>query len=136
MPCDTATPRHRDTAAYEIPNQYVRVLRWMEIPSQQLLKMDEPPHKLLMGLHNKKNAYDLNIPTGTHSEAEWRGILSATLAVRGYGIEECKFYYPQLYYGYWVPFAVPSDEWPDQLSQEEVAKIKRLRDGPLYPPKP
>ena len=132
----SAAVREKDTTAYEIPNQYIRVLRWLDIPGQELLEMDEPPHELLRRMYDKKYAYNSNIPTGTHSEAEWWGILNATLMGRGYGIDECKFYYPQLYYGYWVPFAVPSDEWPDQLSEEEVTEIERLREGPLYLPRP
>ena len=62
--------------------------------------------------------------------------MNAALIGQGYGIDECKFYYPQLYYGYWVPFAEPSDDPPKQLSQEEVTEIERLREGPLYLPKP
>ena len=134
--------RHSDTAAYETPNQYVRVLRWMEIPGQQLLKMDEPPFKLLRHLSDKPWAYSTNIGDGETEhpdfDIQWTGIVGATIASRDfeYGMKPCAFYYPQLFYGYWVPFAVPSDEWPDQLSKEEVAEIERLRDGLLYLPKP
>ena len=138
--------RHSDTAAYETPNQYVRVLRWMEIPSQKLLEMDEPPFELLRNLSDKPWAYSTSIDDGKPEDPDfdiqWKGIVRATIAGRDfeYGIKPCAFYYPQLFYGYWVPFAlphtVPSNEWPDQLSKEEVAEIERLRDGPLYLPRP
>ena len=49
--------RHSDTAAYETPNQYVRVLRWMEIPSPKTagdgrtaLRTTEEPQRQTMGL--------------------------------------------------------------------------------------
>ena len=143
----SAAVREKDTAAYEIPNQYVRVLKWLEIPGQELLEMDEPPYELLQRIREKEYALNANIPTktstsglakehGTEFNAKWWGLWNATLAGRGYGINECQHYYPQLYYGYWVPFAVPSDEWPDQLSEEEVTEIERLREGPLYLPRP
>ena len=138
--------RHSDTAGYKTPNQYVRVLRWMEIPSQQLLKMNEPPFKLLRNLSDKPWAYSTSIDDGKPEDPDfdiqWKGIVRATIAGRDfeYGIKPCALYYPQLFYGYWVPFAlpfeVPSNEWPDQLSKEEVTEIERLREGPLYLPRP
>ena len=138
--------RHSDTAAYETPNQYVRVMRWMEIPGQKLLEMDEPPFELLKSLSEKTWAYGTNVTDGGHEDpdfdTQWKGIVGATLSHRNfhYGIEPCAHYYPQLFYGYWVPFTLPStvlsDESLDQLSKEEVAEMERLRDGPLYLPKP
>ena len=56
--------RNDDTAAYEIPNQYVRVLKWLDIPGQQLLEMDEPPFELLRRLSDKPWAYSTNIDDG------------------------------------------------------------------------
>ena len=53
--------RNDHTAAYEIPNQCVRVLKWLDIPGQQLLEMDEPPFKLLRRLSDKPWAYSTNI---------------------------------------------------------------------------
>ena len=134
--------RHSDTAAYKTPNQYVRVLRWMQIPGQQLLKMNEPPFKPLRNLSDKPWTYSTNIDDGKTEDPDfdiqWKGIVGPTIAHRDsdYGIKPCAFYCPQLFYGYWVPFAVPSDESPDQLSEEEVAEFERLREGPLYLPRP
>ena len=116
------------------------------MPSQKLLEMDEPPFELLRNLSDKPWAYSTSIDDGKPEDPDfdiqWKGIVRATIAGRDfeYGIKPCAFYYPQLFYGYWVPFAlphtVPSNEWPDQLSKEEVAEIERLRDGPLYLPRP
>ena len=138
--------RHSDTAGYKTPNQYVRVLRWMEIPGQQLPKMNEPAFKLLRNLSDKPWAYSTSIDDGKPEDPDfdiqWKGIVSATIAGTdfGYGIKPCALYYPQLFYGCWVPFAlpfeVPSNDWPDQLSKEEVTEIERLREGPLYLPRP
>ena len=33
--------------AYEIPNQHVRIMRWMHLTGEELLAMDEPPYELL-----------------------------------------------------------------------------------------
>ena len=46
------------------------------------------------------------------------------------------YFYPQLYYRYWEPFTEHSD-WPTkQLSSHEISEIQRLREGPLYLPRP
>ena len=98
--------RHSDTAAYKTPNQYVQVLRWMEIPGQQLLKMNEPPFKPLRNLSDKPWAYSTSIDDGKPEDLDfdiqWKGIVRATIAGRDfeYGIKPCALYYPQLFYGY------------------------------------
>ena len=35
--------RYHKTAAYDIPNQYVRILRWIHLTGEELLEMDAPP---------------------------------------------------------------------------------------------
>ncbi len=139
--------RNSHHAAYEIPNQYVRVLKWLDTPVQQLLNMDEPPHGLLRRISDREYAYDQNIPSqeqvarlaeqlGTEFNTDWWNLVGATLGHRNGPIRECQIYYPQLYYGYWVPFAEHYDEPPEQLSDEELAEVERLREGPLYLPRP
>ena len=138
--------RYDDTAAYEVPNQYVRLLQWLHTPGRKLLKMDEPPHELLSRLADAPWAYEPNIPSRAQIQQaltkhgsvdpEYWGLLNATLAHRGYRSEACQAYYPQLYYGYWVPFAQRSDKPHQQLSDEELAEVERFREGLLYLPKP
>ena len=96
----------------------------------------------LRRLSDKPWTYSTNIDDGKTEDPDfdiqWKGIVGPTIAHRDfdYGIKPCAFYCPQLFYGYWVPFAVPSDKSPDQLSEEEVAEFERLREGPLYLPTP
>ncbi len=142
-----AAVRYDDTTAYEIPNQYVRLLQWLHTPGRKLLKKDEPPHELLrrIALDPDAAAYarNSNIPerrelsrltelNGPSVTEHW-GLLTA---VHTYGREACRHFYPQLFYGYWVPFTEPSDRPPQQLSEEELAQVEHLREGPLYLPKP
>ena len=58
-----AAVRGGDTAAYDIPNQYVRVLRWMHLTGDEILNMTEPPSELLKRLSDKKYAYNSGIPS-------------------------------------------------------------------------
>ena len=55
--------RYHKTAAYDIPNQYVRILRWIHLTGEELLEMDAPPYELLPRLHDKEYANNPNIPT-------------------------------------------------------------------------
>ena len=123
----SAAVRYDDTTAYEIPNQHVRLLQWLLTPGRKLLKMDEPPHELLRRLARTEHG---------SVEPEYSGLLNATLAHRGYNSKACQHFYPQLFHGYWVPFAQPSDRPPQQLSEEELAQVEHLREGPLYLPRP
>ena len=134
-----AAVQYDDSAAYETPNQYVRVLRWLNTSGSELLAMNDPPYELLKRLSDEPYAYDPNVPTKNGiagSNAEWWNLLSATLAHRSNPTSACLIYYPQLYYGYWVPFTERSDEPPEQLSGEEITEVERLREGPLYLPRP
>ena len=142
-----AAVRYDDTTAYEIPNQYVRLLQWLHTPGRKLLKMDERPRELMRRMAFDPDAVDYagnsNIPerrelsrlTKLHgpSITEHWGLFAA---VGGYGFKACQHFYPQLFHGYWVPFAQPSDQPPQQLSDEELAQVKHLREGPLYLPRP
>ena len=140
-----------DTAAYDIPNQYVRVLRWMHLTGDEILDMADPPYELLKRLHDKEYAYNTNIPStsditnlkaqhGEDFSADWWNIVGATLARDNYRVEACPKYYPQLFYRYWIPFAEPSDDDEQEIPAEIAAKmadqIRRVLEGPLYLPRP
>ena len=133
--------------AYVIPNQYVRVLKWLDIPGKELLAMDEPPYEILKHISDMEYAYDQSIPSkervaqlaeqhGADFDADWWHLVGATLAHRGSGSEPCQLYYPQLFYGYWVPITEPYADPINDLSAEEVAEIERLAASPMYLPKP
>ncbi len=143
----SAAVRHDDTAAYEIPNQYVRVLKWLDMSGQELLEMSEPPYELLRRLSDQEYAYNQNVPTSNETKAlaveyggefnkDWWHLVGATLAHRGTRSDPCQLYYPQLFYGYWVPFEEPYADEPDQLSADEVTEVERITAGPMYLPKP
>ena len=140
-----------DTAAYDIPNQYVRVRKWMHLTGDEILDMTEPPSELLKRLSDKKYAYNRNIPStsditnlkaqhGDDFSADWWNLVGATLAQNHDRNEACPKYYPQLFYGYWVPFAEPSDDDEQEIPAEIAAKIadqiRRVLEGPLYLPRP
>ena len=116
--------RYDETPAYKIPNQYVQVLKWLDTPGPELLEMDAPPYELFKRMYNEGYTRNPNMPT-TDQTARLADMYS----------EACQFYYPQLFYGYWIPSTWPNES-PSQLSKVEVAKIKRTQEGPLYLPRP
>ena len=139
----TSAAASYETPVYEIPDQYVRILRWLDTPGHELLDMDEPPYEVLKRLSDKPWAYATNVRDGNKEDPDfdiqWVGILRITLSHHsnnGGRVDACRFYYPQLFYGYWVPFAEQLDEPPAKLPEEELAEIKRITAGPLYLPKP
>ena len=127
---------------YEVPDQYTRILRWLDTPGQELLHMDEPPYETLKRLSDKPWAYGTDIRNGKEDpefDVQRLGILHMTLAHRsnnGERVDACRYYYPQLFYGYWLPFTERPAEPPEQLSDEQIAEVERLREGPLYLPRP
>ena len=142
-----AAVRYDDTAAYDVPNQYVRVLRWMHLTGDELLEMDDPPFELLKRLHDKRFAHGSNIPTndqvtalkakyGQGYSVEWTSIVGATLGHNSNNREECRKYFPQLFYGYWIPFAEPSTNPVHEMPAELADETRKVLDGPLYLPKP
>ena len=136
-----------DTAAYDIPNQYVRVLRWMHLTGDEMLEMVDPPYELLKRLHDKEyagvgNAY---IPStneitnwkaqhGDDFPADWWNLRNAAFVQDSK--RACPKYYPQLFHGYWVPFAEPSGDDKHEIPAELADQIRRVLEGPLYLPKP
>ena len=128
-----------DSAAWEIDqgqrladnpiNQYLRVLNWIEIDGIDLMNMPERPRELLIRLEedNDSNLIDLwgshRLPTKTHQArvgGEYREVDNVGERVEWYGIwgtfgsRECRKYYPQLFYGRWIPVDSldrPNDEY-------------------------
>ena len=143
-----AAVRDDDTAAYDTPNQYVRVLRWMHLTGDEILDMVDPPYELLKRLHDKEYAYNAKIPNtnditnwkaqhGDDFSADWWNLVGATLARDHDPVEACPKYYPQLFYGYWVPFAEPDGgDDKHEIPAELADQIRRVLEGPLYLPKP
>ena len=132
-----------DTAAYDIPNQYVQVLRWMHLTGDEMLEMVDPPYELLKRLHNKEyadvgsgyvpstNEITRKAQHGDDFSADWWSLRNAA-----FGQGACPKYYPQLFYGYWIPFAEPSGDDKHEIPADLADQIRRVLDGPLYLPKP
>ena len=134
--------------AFQIPNQYVRILRWMDISGGDLLDSGNPPYRILEEQSRHGYAYydAYSIPTeealddyrnemDTQLNLEWLGILTAAdLEGDSSDIRYCHYYYPQVFFGYWVPFD------PDQMrNRNQEQEIDLLEYGtsatPLYLPK-
>ena len=142
-----AAVSHEATAAYDIPNQYVRVLRWMHLTGDQILEMADPPSELLKRVQGKEYSLNTYIPTTseiTNMKAKYGENVSADLwglhrAAHDQGTDSkraCPKYYPQLFYGYWIPFAEPSGDDKHEIPTELADQIRRVLEGPLYLPKP
>ena len=119
----------------------------MHLTGDQILDMADPPSELLKRLSDKKYAYNPNIPStsditqlqaqhGDDFSADWWNIVGATLAQNHDRAEACPKYYPQIFYGYWVPFAEPSGDDKHEIPAEIADQIRRVLEGPLYLPKP
>ena len=142
-----AAVRYDDTAAYDIPNQYVRVLRWMHLTGDQILDMADPPSELLKRLSDKEylglgyayipSTNEITTWKAQHGDdfsADWWNLRDAAFVQ--YSKRVCPKYYPQLFYGYWIPFAEPGGADNPEIPTELADQIRRVLEGPLYLPKP
>ena len=106
-----------DSLIYKTPNQYVRVLQWLDLSGDDLRNSDNPPYRILMEQsRHPYSHFERRIPTetflaeyrqatDTQLDLEWLGILvAAGLSSESSGLGACHYYYPQVFYGYWVPF--------------------------------
>ena len=132
---------------YNTPNQYIRILEWLDLSGGDLLNSDSPPYRILQERSRHPYAHSSDwIPTGDGLadykretdeplNLEWLGIVRAAGLSQGSSdLGACHYYYPQLFYGYWVPFD------PDQMpgtSQSEELELPRYERAttPVYLPK-
>ena len=136
---------------FQIPNQYVRILQWIDLSADELLDSDNPPYRILQEQSEHLYAYidsSHELPreedvdryrreNGDRLNLEWLSILAATaLAGDPSDLRECHYYYPQVFYGYWVPFN--PDRTVDRNSnqgQEVDLPEYSASETPLYLPK-
>ena len=132
---------------YNTPNQYVRILEWLDFSGGDLLNSDNPPYRILAEQSRHPYAHLSDwIPTedglagykrenGDTVNLKWLGIVKAAgLSEGSSDLLACHYYYPQLFYGYWIPFD------PDQMpgrSQSEELELPRYERAttPVYLPK-
>ena len=123
-----------------VVNQYIRVMNWMDIDGMELLQMPETPRGLVWRLleNREEDYYDKyshseKFPSkDTPSEIlEWWQIEEAFFYAIDSDDSQCAFYYPQLFFGRWIPIDAygtedkaqeykdltedlqAEDEWPD-----------------------
>ena len=132
---------------YQTPNQFVRILDWLDLSGDELLDANVRPYQILQvqSRHQYAHRYDW-VPTEDGLidyvreyeetlDLEWLGIVRAAgLSEGSTDIQACHYYYPQLFYGYWIPF--DPDQMPDSDQYEEL-ELPRYEGGttPIYLPK-
>ena len=136
-----AAMREDNTTAYDTPNQHVRVLRWIHLTGDEILEMVDPPYELLKRLKGIEYSINNHIPSTseiTNMKARYDENFSADLwgLHRAAHITACPTYYPQLFSGYWIPFAEPGGDDKHEIPAELADQVRRLLEGPLYLPKP
>ena len=115
-------PSNQSGIAYRMPNQYARLLQWLDIPGQDLLQSENPTYRILEvqsanpyahrtdWFTSRDQVRQFGRDTGQVVDMEWVGIVSAA-GLSGdsgnSGMQYCHAYYPQLFYGYWIPFDSP-----------------------------
>ena len=143
--------------AYEIPNQHVRIMRWMHLSGEELLEMDEPPYELLRRIRDQDYIDEYNVPSadrivalqaeyGDEFTTEWWDLPMAALGNRPHQETTCRQYYPQVFSGVWIPYALPpqtstlptsTPRHRNQAAQEERdSKIQSILQSSLYLPRP
>ena len=133
---------------YNWPNQYVRVLEWLDLSGNDLLNSDQPPYRILQKQSEHLYAYlsmdwipsedgleDYKRETDETLNLEWMGILEAAgLNEDSSDLLACHRYYPQLFYGYWIPFSPTSTPHRSQSDEPDLLHYEEART-PLYLPK-
>ena len=121
--------------AYKTANQYVRILQWLDMSGDELLESDKPPYIILQEQSRYRYAHigdrvpdenfmaDYRREWDGRADLEWLGIVSAAgMSDNSSGIRECHFFYPQVFYGYWVPF--DPDAVPDHGDDRETDLVE------------
>ena len=133
---------------YSIPNQYVRILQWLDLNGDDLMDSANPPYRILEEQSRHAYAYEEN-PTlkkkhldryqrenQTRLDPEWLGILKAAgmNSSSSSDLRMCHNYYPQVFYGYWIPMDPEKNPGSDQKQEANLPRYEELTT-PLYLPK-
>lgn len=123
---------------YDTPNQYVRILQWLDMSGDELLESEKPPYIILQERTRYPYAHigdrvpdegfmaEYRREWDSTANLEWLGIVAAAgMSDNSSAPVECLLYYPQVFYGYWIP--LDPDETPDYGEDEEW-------DPPEYDP--
>lgn len=134
---------------FQSPNQYVRILHWLDMSGDALAGSDNPPYRILQEQSKHLYAYsdsNYSIPSESEIESyeretderlnlEWLGILAAAgMTNNSSDVRVCHYYYPQVFYGYWVP--LDPDQMRDSNQEQEIDLPQyEASTTPLYLPK-
>lgn len=123
-----------------IINQYIRMMNWVDIDGAELLQMQERPVSLVQRIYEGReegyfsNYHDWDrFPTkDTPSETlEWWGIEEAFFYLIDPDTGACGLYYPQLFYGRWIPIDTYGME--DEIKRD-AERLQELRESGDCPP--
>ena len=124
---------------YRTPNQYARIMGWLEMSGNDLLDSEDPPYRILEDQSRYHHAYLYDWTPTVNDLARYRALNTGVLEWLGIvkttnKIEACAKYYPQLFYGYWIPFD------PDQAAKVKQHNVQDLPEfnettTPIYLPK-
>lgn len=129
---------------YSIPpimvNQYIRIMNWMDISGEDLLNMDEPPIALVERIFNQrdeiysdeyKGRYNLPKENAPSDVVEWWRIEEAWFDfVDPDDYIACGWYYPQLFFGRWMPM---DDYEIDEKFKKAAEHLRELRQSDDWP---
>ena len=120
---------------WETPNQHVRILQWLDLSGEQLLDSDRPPYIILQEQSRQPYAHmgdrvpdedfmaDYRREWDRELNPAWLGILAAAgMTDNSSDLRECHFFYPQVFYGYWIPF--DPDAMPDYRDAREADPVE------------
>lgn len=120
-----------------IVNQAVRILNWMDISGESLLTAEEKPRDLVQRVWERreegryKDSNQINgwpLETAGSTDLEWWHIEQTWSSDNDF--EQCKTYYPQLFFGRWVPVDnYGSDDWLKRAQEH----LDTNRDNPDWP---
>ena len=137
---------------FQTPNQYVRLLQWLDLSGEDLLNSDNPPYRILRqqslspyayeyvdpayngryDVPDQKEIKEYNEENDISLDLEWLGIINA--AGIGNDYNDCALFYPQLFFGYWIPFEPESSSNSSRDDEPEPPKYDAAT-MPLYLPK-
>ena len=148
---DQAGREEENELVYRIPNQYVRILQWLDLNGDDLMDSANPPYRILeeQSRHGyahygrnsitlkQKNLDHYQRETQTRLDLEWLGILGAAgmnSSSSSSGLRMCHNYYPQVFYGYWIPMDPEKNPDSDRKQEINLPRYEELTT-PLYLPK-
>lgn len=144
---EAANYDHDNELVFQTPNQFIRILQWLDMGGDELLDADNPPYRVLQEQSRYNYAYYRDfIPTRdslveyrremeSQLDLQWLGILAAAgMTNNSSDLRVCHYYYPQVFYGYWIPLD------PDRVSQLDEYQDLHLAsyegsNTPLHLPK-